>query len=299
MIITRISGGLGNQMFQYAMGRALSLRNNTELYLNISVYENNTLTTQRRFLLDKFTAPIKIATKEEYKALNLPEMSSSSPWAKLRRKLLRLKESNRQICQRRFITEPSFDFHMELLKADNCFLSGVWQSEKYFKDQEEQIRKDFNLNESLSPSAKNWLEKINSSLASVSLHVRRGDYVTDPKTLSKIGLCSPEYYKQAVEYINKKVDNLTFFIFSDDIDFVRNHMNLPKNSLFVSSEDIKDYEELMLMKACDHNIIANSSFSWWGAWLGSNPKKIVISPKEWFASGIKTQDLIPENWVRI
>jgi len=135
---------------------------------------------------------------------------------------------------------------------------------------------------------------------SVSLHIRRGDYLTMQKAIDTIGVCPLDYYDKAIREITRKIKNPTFFIFSDDINWVKENLKTNSPTIFVSGGKLKDYEELILMSKCKHNIIANSSFSWWGAWLNNNPNKIVIAPKKWFKDTSKnTRDLIPESWLKL
>ncbi len=248
MIIVRTSGGLGNQMFQYAFGRALALKQNEKMLL---IKPNNKEKTPRKFLLEHFNIQADIEQKKRY---------FRNPFQKI--------------------------------------LSGNRQSENYFKDIEKEIRADFTLKEKLSENAekiKNEIEKSHS----VAIHVRRGDYASNPKTRAKHGLCSPDYYAKAVAYISTRVPSAKFFVFSDDIEWVKKNIPLPLSTTYVSGSNISECEELVLMSMCKHDIIANSTFSWWGAWLNQNKEKIVIAPKIWFASGIDENNLIPESWIRL
>ncbi len=124
--------------------------------------------------------------------------------------------------------------------------------------------------------------------------------MTNTHTNQKHGICPPEYYQQAIKYIQTQVNDPHFFVFSDDIGWVKSHLKIPDPVNYVSNNDISSQEELLLMSSCKHNIIANSSFSWWGAWLNQYPEKIVIAPKKWFnLETIDTRDLIPETWIRL
>ena len=178
---------------------------------------------------------------------------------------------------------------------------GYWQSEKYFKENKDAIRKEFSLKSPLSPKAQEASAKIARAKCSVSLHVRRGDYVSDAKTNQHHGTCGPGYYAQALEYIASKAGkDIAAFMFSDDIEWVKKNMLLPYSAIYVSSPEIPDYEELILMSQCRHHIIANSSFSWWGAWLDPRADKIIVAPKQWVQVGnSKMKDVVPEGWVRI
>jgi hypothetical protein len=140
-----------------------------------------------------------------------------------------------------------------------------------------------------------------SRVNSVSLHVRRGDYVANLKVAAIHGLCSKEYYASAIKFISKKVERPHFFVFSDDINWVENNFKINYPCTYINQNfSNESYNDLRLMSLCQHNIIANSSFSWWGAWLNCNSEKIVIAPKKWFANSDKRcDDLIPEKWVRL
>ena len=136
---------------------------------------------------------------------------------------------------------------------------------------------------------------------SVSLHIRRGDYVSNPDTNSALGTCSLEYYRHCIEHIASNVENPHFFLFSDDINWVRDNLKIKYPTTVVDGNSADtNYADLHLMSNCKHNIIANSSFSWWGAWLNNNPDKIIIAPKIWFAnSPLTPKEIIPENWLKL
>ena len=178
---------------------------------------------------------------------------------------------------------------------------GFWQSEKYFIDKEKEIRADLTLKDAVGPKAQEVSAKIKNAKNSISLHVRRGDYVSDAKTNEHHGTCGPEYYVQALEYITSEIGkDIIVFIFSDDIEWVKDNMPMSYPAVYVSSLDIPDYEELMLMSQCHHHIIANSSFSWWGAWLNPRPDKIVIAPKQWIRKmQWRHKDTVPKSWIRL
>jgi hypothetical protein len=179
---------------------------------------------------------------------------------------------------------------------ESVYLSGVWQSEKYFRDYEKNIRKEITLKNAPSPEFERMKRQITQN-QSVSIHVRRGDYVTKAKTNSLHGTCSPEYYRLAIKEISNNLTSPTFFIFTDDVTWTKENLQIKQNNIYVSGNKFSNAEELILMSMCQHNIIANSTFSWWAAWLNTNPHKVVIAPKQWFAtSTIDTKDLIPPNW---
>jgi hypothetical protein len=187
----------------------------------------------------------------------------------------------------------------EIVNKDNKYYVGFWQNEKYFQEISDVIRKNFTLKKKTSIVFNNNLQKVNGSQNSISIHVRRTD-ILDPKNKYG-GICDLEYYNKAIKYLVDKIDsNITLFIFSDDIEWCKENLKFPFPMTFVSSPEIPDYEELILMSKCKHNIIANSSFSWWGAWLNQNRDKIVVGPKKWVRMSEKNfKDIVPESWHRI
>lgn len=274
MITVNLKGGLGNQMFQYACARALSIRNNDELHL---VRTAKLTDSDRSFSLVNFQIAGEISP---FAQIGLwPKLYSF-----LEQKLLR-----------RFYV--GFDRSI-LLKKGNIYLDGYFQSEKYFIDQADTIRDDFLLKATLSPTAETLAETIKADQKSVSIHIRRGDYV---KHSEFGGIVNQEYYTRAIAEILERVPDAKFYIFSDDVNWCRDNLDLPNNSNVVSRPDLKDYEELFLISLCRHNITANSSFSWWGAWLNKNPHKIVIAPKHWSNHHDHDWycDIIPEKWIRM
>lgn len=284
MIIIKIEGGLGNQMFQYALGRNLSLLHNTTFKIDTS-YLRSANQSGRSFKLDNFNTIINEATPEEIN--------------KYRSIFQKILDRVRSESKKKKILEPE-NFDPNILKRKEGYFYGHWNNKKYFKNNENTIRNDFKLKKPFGKSAQIILEKINSSSNSVSIHIRRGDYVSIKKIADKHGTLPISYYENAMKKIKDKYSNTTFFVFSDDIEWVKNHFFKKYSVNFVSSPDIEDYEELILMSLCKHNIIANSTFSWWGAWLNNNPDKIIIAPKKWFKNNVnKTNDLILDNWIQL
>jgi len=187
-----------------------------------------------------------------------------------------------------------------LALPDHSYLEGYWGSEKYFKDIENIIRKEFTLKDKPDAINQKMISRI-KNCDSVSIHIRRGDYIFDEKTNKYHGVCNLDYYLKAIALVAKKVKKPYFFIFSDDIRWAKQNLHLKFPCVYVNHNiGKKDYEDLRLMSNCCHNIIANSSFSWWGAWLNKNKDKIVIAPKKWFTDkSINTKDLIPKQWLKI
>jgi hypothetical protein len=294
MIIINLKGGLGNQLFQYASGRALSLRQQekngkgTALKLDITGYERTkNLDTPRTYSLSSFNIKAEIATYEEIRKLKYPCGIISKGWRFFKAKVLR-----------QFKT--GFVPHIfNTLRP--IYLDGFFQTEKYFIDRKKEIMADLTLKNSFGQKAQEISLKNKDTKNSISLHVRRGDYVSDTKTNQHHGTCGQEYYSKALEYITSKVGkDITVFVFSDDIEWVKRNISISYPIVYVSSPNIPDYEELILMSQCCHHIIANSSFSWWGAWLNPRTDKIVVAPKQWVQKAQwRHKDTIPKKWMRI
>ncbi len=294
MIITQLTGGIGNQMFQYAFARSLSLQFHSDLYLDIYSYEWDSL---RDYELDAFNISPKIADRGV-----IDSVKKSKPSLKIRL-LFKLKRKPIPNYYFPHIKELKFSYNETVSKIPNqsVYLEGYWQSAKYFEKYRNEILKDFKLKNRLGIEANRYKEQILRSKVSISVHVRRGDYVQNPETTAYHGLCDLNYYFKAIQKIQDEVVKPVFFIFSDDKDFVKVEFGQLSNCVFVENLD-SDIEELMLMSYCAHNIIANSSFSWWGAWLNNNSDKIVIAPKQWFKiqeMQNQTHDLIPNQWIRL
>ena len=296
MIITRLNGGLGNQMFQYAAGKRLAVKRQVGLKMDvIGLGENIANTTPRRYSLSVFSIAENFATKAEIDSMK----ERGDSFFSLAKKKLGLKIGSFE--GKTFIAEKHFQFDPEILSLGNdVYLQGYWQSEKYFSDIKDIIRKDFTVK--ILPTAIN--QKIINEIKirnSASLHIRRGDYVSDKKTNQFHGICSLDYYAQGAKMIAEEKQDVHFFVFSDDINWAKENLKFNYPMTFVDiNDDEHSYEDMRLMSLCKHDIIANSCFSWWGAWLNQNPERIVIAPKSWFTDpNIDTIDLIPEKWIRI
>ena len=293
MIITQLYGGLGNQMFQYAAGRALALRQKTVLKLDISGYHENAL---RQYDLGFFNIDAEIASLSEINSFMNPSFSFS---AKANEKLKPVS------LRRKNIRQDSYHFNNELAGAtQNTYLAGHWQSEKYFERCKNDIRLDFSFRN--NAGLQNWEIRsiIQDTPNSVSLHIRRTDYLQDG-LLAVLGL---DYYRNAMDRITQEIENPCFFIFSDDMGWVKENFPVSHPHVHVTQDQNSSaFEDMRLMGLCDHHIIANSTFSWWGAWLNPDPEKVVVAPKQWFREGAKwyngepanTKDLIPKGWIKL
>lgn len=292
MIISFLSGGLGNQLFQYAMGKSISERKKQDLFFDIQSFGWDQL---RTYELNKIGIHYPIATIEDVNYIkNFPKPLLEKIKSKFGKNIPYYKKS--------FIKEVDFQFdiNFNFFKNKNVYLEGYWQSENYFKDIRPYLLNEIRF-ENLTTKTYYYKNIIESHSESVSIHVRRGDYASNPDTTNFHGLMNKTYYLQAIQLITSKLENPYFFVFSDDKEFVKTMFEGFDNIEFIEGLTY-DYEDLHLMSLCKHQIIANSSFSWWGAWLNRNERKQIIAPKQWFHDEemqSKTTDLIPSSWIKI
>jgi hypothetical protein len=289
MIIVKIHGGLGNQLFQYAFGRNLAIKNKCELKLDLSFFDDQEL---RKYELDHFSITEKQATPVEIGTLKKKQFSKINT---IRGKFMQP--------GRYFIEEKSLLFDPQYLKStNNTYLSGYWQSEKYFSDAASQLKKEFVIKTLPSAANAEILDALKLSNA-ISIHIRRGDFQQDTHINKIHGTCSLSYYNDAANIIAGKVPDPVFYVFSDDIPWAMENLKINYNSRFVDiNDESSGIGDLRLMYNCKHHIIANSTFSWWGAWLNPNPDKIIIAPKTWFSDpelNLQAKTIIPETWITI
>jgi hypothetical protein len=295
MIKVALNGGLGNQLFQYAAGRALAEKHQSDLHFDVlplySKLQLQHIATYRRYELDIFSIDAKkndVPLKGKY----------FYPLVKAEYYLSR--ELNRM--RYNYFREKDFSFDAELLEQpDNTYLDGHFQSEKYFKQIESKIRQELKFRTPLTGSNQAWQTQIESRIG-VSLHIRRGDYVNLQKNAAKHGATSLEYYRDAIRYINSKVGNAHFYIFTDDVPWVMENFktDVPFDIVHGNASPRDAHFDMQLMSLCRHHIICNSTFSWWGAWLNPSPEKIVIAPEKWFAdTSINSKDIYPPEWIKL
>lgn len=285
MVIVQLKGGLGNQMFQYAAARRLAAQQNIELKLDLSFLEADTVQhTKRDFELYKLNINAGIATRKEIQAIK------KQRWKNLFRPVL-IKDKG------------VADFSKKIARCSNhVYLDGYWQSERYFGFISSIIRDEFTFKQ---PIDSDYFLKVKHQIEnsdSISLHFRRGDYVENPKTNKYHGVSSMSYYQKAVERITKKTNDPTLFIFSDDIQWVMAHFESEFPMVFIEQSDEGLHSDFRLMSICKHNIIANSTYSWWAAWLNENENKTVIAPEKWYEhqrSQVHVSDLLPKEWITL
>jgi hypothetical protein len=285
-------GGLGNQMFQFAMCRSLTISQGRRILVDLSAYRNNY--QHQGFELKKiFHCHVGVASQKR--------LNSVLGFAKYEfvQRMLTLK-AFRFFLPKNLVIEPHFQYWPNLFSIqDFSFVKGYWQSEKYFKSIRDVLLDDFAFRIPLD-SKNASLASLMVSCNSVAVHVRRGDYLNNPLANATHGLCSKEYYEKAISYMNSAIDNPKFFFFSDDIQWVKAQFGSLAECNFIDWNTGNDsYKDMQLMSLCKHNIVANSSFSWWSAWLNQNSEKKVIAPIRWFVSNIDDSDLIPSTWVRM
>ena len=270
MIYVELCGGLGNQLFQYAIGRYFSIKYDTGLIFNIRNLKN--FSTKRSYHLKNFNIDCK--TTKSVNNVNI-------------------------VFERTFHYNPE----IEVIVKNNSYLKGYWQSEKYFKSARNVILQELTPKIKLSPLYYKYKDKINETL-SVGIHIRRTDYLLKGN-FEFHGVCSLEYYQNAINYIKHKINDIpTLFVFSDDISWAKdNFKKIGYSTYFVTSETNvlnTQIDELLLMSLCKHNIIANSTFSWWAAWINQNVNKIVMAPKNWFSNNrVNSKDIFLSEWVKI
>ncbi len=292
MVISQILGGLGNQMFQYAAARALALFRGETVLVDLSGFNNYSL--HHGYELQKiFSIEALVADNSEIRA--------AIGWraSQLGKRLLK-RSIFSKFRGKHFAVEPQFNYWTKLSEMHSpTYLMGYWQSARYFDSYDSEIRKDFTFRLPLvERNAKLAIDMAASQ--SISFHIRRGDYINHKPTSKIMHVCSLDYYRDAVQWVSGKVANPVFYVFSDDMEWVRRHIDFLPNFVLVDfNREENSFLDMQLMSSCKHHIIANSSFSWWGAWLNPNVEKIVIAPQKWFCNGLDDSDLIPSQWIRL
>ena len=281
MIITKLKGGLGNQLFQYAVGRAVALHHKVPLKFDTTIFKTYKL--HNGFRLDQFAIKAEIAADKEI--INLKGRSNLL-FSSLRKAGLVKRKSY-------FKEKRSSYFDASVFKNNCVYLDGYWQNELYFSDIRELLLEELSPNSLMNDLGCAYLDCIKKN-NSVSIHVRRGDYLN----LKNINVLDVDYYLKAVDYIRNIIEKPFFYIFSDDLEWCKSNLAFLDDCIYVESTQT-EIDDLKLMSFCQHNIIANSSFSWWGAWLNQNPNKTVIAPKGWLLNDPGSSNVIPSDWVKV
>ncbi|MBL0727922.1 alpha-1,2-fucosyltransferase [Piscinibacter sp. HJYY11] len=293
MIISNLLGGLGNQMFQYACGRAMSLRQHTEFKVAIDMFAGYTL--HHGYELPRvFNLTPPLASRDDLRLLLGWQHSRG-----VRRVVAKLRW--KALASRAFCFEPHLDYWPGLAAhGPDAYLHGYFQSERYFADATTQIRSDFTFSTALAGRNAAVAERIVTS-NSVSMHLRRGDYVSDKRNAGLFAVCDPDYYRAAMALLLTKHPEASFFVFSDDATYAHELFgSMGAHVQIVSHNTGEDsHNDMRLMSLCRHHVIANSTFSWWGAWLDARPDKLVIAPRRWYGGDMQPADLIPSSWVRL
>jgi hypothetical protein len=292
--IVKFKGGLGNQLFQYSFLKALEIKYKcNDVKADLSFFTDVKNDNVRVPRIEKLNIKINKAVSSDLKNVCLLKQSGNPMSLAYKGRVFAEKTFNSKYY---FESDRSYRDPKNLLEYE--YFDGYWQSWKYLKGIEEIVRREITLKNDLSEKTEETIKKIKSQNA-VFLGIRRGDYLASAKNRKHYGSFGIEYYLQAIDYIKKKVDNPVFYIFSNDIQWVKENMDLNCDVIYRDDEEqTSDVEELFIMAACKHAIIVNSTFYWWGAWLIDNPDKIVIAPNKWFADD-KPIDIVPDSWVKI
>jgi len=278
VIIVRLAGGLGNQMFQYAAGKQLAVKHNTILKLDLSWFENiDTDDTSRHYELGAYRVDENFYIKT---LLSRAQMKTGYI---------------------KHYIEPHYQYDPSIESlGPKAYLEGYFQSWKYFSGIDSVITHDFSHKNEPNGENSKIQELILSDLYSVSLHIRRGDYATDKKTNSFHGVKDLGYYMAALKKVKKVSKKTNVYVFSNDQEWCRKHLRLGVPTVIIdeNNDEFGGAEDMRLMRSCRHNIVANSSFSWWGAWLNQYPDKMIVAQKQWFnTSAVNTTDLVPPGWI--
>lgn len=285
-ITTRLYGGMGNQLFQYAAGRAVAIANQTELLLDTRWFNGK---LDRTYMLDHFQHKGIVADESM-----LPPAKAQGAVQKIVRQYQ--KWSGKRLMERANSFDPRIG-----QAGKGTYLYGYWQVPNYFVSIADKLRQELTVAAPPSNQNKELLNLIAGTYC-VSVHVRRGDYIINPKNSGRFATCTPDYYRRAAQLIcENDAGDPTFLLFSDDPAWVKENIDLQGRVIVVDHNDSRSaHEDLRLMAACRHNIIANSTFSWWGAWLNPNQGKLIVAPKIWYYDPDLSNDFImPGDWTQI
>ena len=292
MIIIKLQGGLGNQLFQWAFGLSKQLKTNCDLKFDANSFASDKL---RNLEITHLVDSIAIASKKEIKTTRFEN-------GLLRLLVRKLTTLINPYYKRKVICEQSylFDEALDSYTHNSNYFEGYWQNEKYFIDYRSQILKSIHFEINTSKKYQDYKSHIlDKTKNSVAIHVRRGDYINDPNTFEVHGVCSLEYYKNAIQLMKEKYNDVHFYIFSNDLKWCENNFSFTEHKTYIKHTETV-FEDLELMSLCKGQIIANSSLSWWSAWINQHPNKKIIAPKKWFnKTDIDYSQLVPKNWKKL
>lgn len=303
MIITSLTGGLGNQMFQYAAGLALAEHRRTVLKLDVSWFrEDPAYEAHNRYALSCLNITEQFATQEEIDRVRGVQLTRTERWSIAAARVLRFRRyAERHAAPANWHQPPTFAHYPQFLaQPDNTYLNGMFQSEKFFAGSADLLRLHFSFRYPPLPEVEALAARIRSG-PSAAIHFRRGDYSRNATFQSQIGVVGPDYYARAARLLRERRPEATFYIFSDDIEAVAREFTPPGPHVFVRCvQHWHPWDKIRLMSLCEHIAIANSTFSWWAAWLNPSPAKLVIAPEPWFAQSTHdSSDVVPAAWLRL
>lgn len=303
MIISRLRGGLGNQMFQYAAGLALAQRRHTVLKLDVSWFrEHPEYEAHNVYGLHCFNLPGQFASAEELRVARGVRLTRTERWSVALARVLRFRQyAERLAAPGTSHRPPTFRFYPEFHDLpDGTLLDGMFQSERFFAPVAGLLRLQFTPRYPSLPSVEEMARRIAGG-PSIAVHFRQGDYARNAAFSREMGVLNLDYYRSAVQLLRKRAPEATLYIFSDDIETVAREFTPPGPHEFVRCvQPWHPWDKLRLMSQCQHIAIANSTFSWWAAWLNPTPDKLVICPDPWFVqSEHDATDVVPAAWTRL
>lgn len=304
MIISRLTGGLGNQMFQYAAGLALAERHRTVLKLDVSWFGGDpAFEAHNRYALDCLNVTAQFATPEEIDRVRGVRLTRTERWSVALARALRFQRYAAQLTSPGHICyDETFAFRPDFFdQPDGTYLHGNWQSEKFFTPIVNLLRLHFSFRYPPPPAVEAMAARIRTGGTSAFVHFRRGDYVRNATFNREIGVLPLAYYTRAMALLRARVPEAKLFVFSDDIDTVEREFQPGGSVVYVrATEPWHSFDKIRLMSLCDHGIISNSTFAWWAAWLSRSPEKLIVAPEPWFdAGGRSGADIVPAAWTKL
>ncbi len=291
MIIVQLIGGLGNQLFQYALSRQLAINHGQDVKLDTHWYGTQSL---RHYQLADLNIEATLVSFDEINRFIPFYYKRSLASRAIHRIFGRSIPKFYTTLGRIVVEKPAFKFAPEVLEIKKkVLLSGFWQNQNYFKGIKSTLRQEIQLRKGMGGP---YFYKMRDEMLAkntVSIHIRRRDFLKNPT----FSICPISYYLNAITHISERLQDAAFYVFSDDLAWARENLNFGKHFLFVDQCQMAS-EELLLMSTCKHHIIANSTFSWWAAWLGDE-SALVISPAQWYTDGTNLYDFIPEQWITL